>query len=362
MKTLALLGTLVLATTALAQSPTDNARSMIVEKMKSDIGEVAVTWGPTLSWQAGDEISVVGFGIVQKGAERTQGVFSFDVHMYTRRRIAPRVEYSIHRWANQGAVNEKYLSNLAQIAVQKRIETDARTEMRLDFTKQEFSKAIPDGWKVTGLGTYSGRGGFFTGAFTYEVLFNEPLGSVRSFTVTPLGSNPGVGLGGGHNALTENAAQQYARDYVRSREGSSVQVQFTGPVTHMTVGKDIDRVSGRGQWRRGDNFQWADFRYDVQVSIESGKVIGGTVNIVPDIHGGAEDQKFVTFAQSAVRRDFRAQSPAQITFLSQSVKALPFGKKQVSGEFSAGGKRYSYEVVLEAANGRTERVTITPRR
>jgi hypothetical protein len=362
MKKIAILVTLVVASIAYGQSAVESAKTLLTDRMASELGEVAVTWGPTLSWQAGDEVSVVGFGIVQKGAERTQGVFSFDVHMYTRRRMAPKIQYTIHRWGNQGAVNEKYLSNLAQIAVRQRIETDARSEMRLDFTKQDVSKAKPDGWAVTGSGTYSARGGFFTGAFTFVVQFNEPLGSVRSVSVTPLGSNPGIGMGGQHNALTESAAQQYARDYVRSKEGSSVQVQFTGPVTHIAITKEIDRVSGRGQWRRGDNFQWADFRYDVQVSMESGKVFDGTVNIVPDIHGGAEDQKFVSFAQIAVRRDFREQSPAQISFLSGTVKALPFGKKSVSGEFSAGGKRYGYEVILEASNGRSERVTITPRR
>ena len=337
-----------------------NAKQLVQDKMEADWAtKVTIAWGDVRAASFGREASVVGYGLVTR--ESLQGVFTFEVDYLTIQHTAPRVAYRVLRWSNEGEPNDRYMVMAAQAVVRQRMESDARTSLRLDFTEPKLSNASPETRLVEGTGTYSGRGGLLTGSFQYGVRISRKTGAIEGVQIVPLASNPGVGWGGQHNAYTEGVAQAHATQYVRSREGSSVQVQFTGPVSHITVAKGIDRVSGRGQWRKGASFQWADFRYDIQVGIEDGKIHNAVVNLVPDIHGAAEDQKFITFAQSAVRRDFRAHSPAQPTFLSSRVTALPFGKKSVSGEFSAGGKRYAYEVVMDASTTRTDRVTISPK-
>ena len=357
--------TIVLATLlcalGLAQGAPDyagNAKRLLQETMEADWEtKVTIAWGDVRATQFGREVSVVGYGLVTR--ETLQGVFTFEAEYFTIQRAAPRLNYRVLRWSNEGEPNDRYMVMAAQAVVRQRMESDARASLRLDFTDPKLSNANPETRIVEGTGTYSGRGGLLTGSFQYTVRFNRKTGAIEGVQIVPLASNPGVGWGGQHNAFTEGVAQAHAAEYVRAREGSSVQVQFTGPVNHITVSKGIDRVSGRGQWRRGASFQWADFRYDIQVGIEDGKIHSAVVSLVPDIHGGAEDQKFISFAQGAVVRDFRAQSPSQPTFLSAKVTALPFGKKSVSGEFSAGGKRYGYEVVVDASTTRTDRVTIS---
>jgi hypothetical protein len=341
----------------------ESAKRYVVEKMEADWDtKISAKWGEARMTQIGDEVTVVGFGTVSRGESATEGVFVFDVTMYTLRRIAPKVNYSVLRWSSGSPIDDRYLFDAAQIVVRQRLEADLRTSLRLDFAKPQITNPTPETRIIEGDGTFSGRGGWMTGAFKYSVRISKPLGAIERVEVTALPSNPGVGHGGHHNFFTEGVAQQHAANYVRTREGSSVQVQFTGPVTHTPISKSVDRVTGRGQWRRGNNFQWADFRYDVQVNIDDGRVVSASINLSPEIHGAAEDQKWIGFAQGAVRRDFRQQSPAQITFMSATVTAMPFGKRKVSGEFSAGGKRYGYDVIVETSNGRTERVTISPRR
>ena len=354
-----------LASTAISQGQpnyVESAKKLIVEKMEADwTSKVAAAWGESYTSRAGDEVNVTGFGTVTRESDKLEAVFTYDVTIYTMRRLAPKVSYTILRWSN-ASLDDHYLVNASQVVVRQRLESDLRGELRIDFAQPTINNVSLESRVVDGTGTFSGRGGWISGAFKYTVRFSRKNGAIENVSVTALPSNPGVGPGGRHNAFTEGVAQSHASEYVRSREGSSVQVQFTGPVTHQLVSKSVDRVAGRGQWRRGATFQWADFRYDLQVDIESGKVVAGTVSLTPDTHGTAEDQKFISFGQIAVRRDFRAQSPAQITFLSGTIRSMPFGKKSVTGDFSAGGKRYAYSVVVEASTGRTEQVTITPGR
>ncbi|MDQ2986953.1 MAG: hypothetical protein M3R13_09580 [Armatimonadota bacterium] len=363
MRHISLLVATLACTFAAAQgqpSYTENAKSLLQDKMGADWNsKVSIVWGDVRAVQFGREVSVVGYGLVSRESASLQGVFTFEAEYHTIQHTAPRLSYRVLRWSNEGEPNDRYMVMAAQAVARQRIESDARTSLRLDFTDPKLSNQSPETRVVEGTGTYSGRGGLLTGSFQYSVRFSRKSGAIDGVQIVPLASNPGVGWGGQHNAFTEGVAQAHASEYVRAREGSSVQVQFTGPVNHVTVAKGLDRVSGRGQWRRSASFQWADFRYDVQVGIEDGRIQSAMVSLTPDIHGGAEDQKFITFAQSAVRRDFRAQSPAQPTFLSARVSALPFGKKSVSGEFSAGGKRYAYDVVVDAASTRTDRVTIS---
>jgi hypothetical protein len=363
MRLIFLASALVLGALAWAQnSPSyaESAKKLVQDTMERDWEtKVSISWGDVRSAQEGRQINVVGYGLVTRDA--LQGVFTFEASYLTIQHTAPRLSYRVLRWSNEGEPNDRYMVMAAQTVVRQRIESDARTSLRLDFTDPKLTNANTETRVVEGTGTYSGRGGLLTGSFQYSVRFSRKTGAIESVQVVPLASNPGVGWGGQHNAYTEGVAQAHAAEYVRSKEGSQVQVQFTGPVSHITVAKGIDRVSGRGQWRRGANFQWADFRYDIQVGIEDGKIHNAVVSLTPDTHGGAEDQKFISFAQASVRRDFRTQSPAQPTFLSSRVTAMPFGKKSVSGEFSAGGKRYAYEVVMDASTTRTERVTITPK-
>jgi hypothetical protein len=364
MRLLAVWSFALLCALAFAQNQSsyaESAKTLLKDTMERDWEtKVSIAWGDVRSAQEGRQVNVVGYGLVTRDA--LQGVFTFEAQYLTIQHTAPRVSYRVLRWSNEGEPNDRYMVMAAQAVVRQRIESDARTSLRLDFTDPKLTNANTETRVVEGTGTYSGKGGLLSGSFEYAVRFSRKTGAIEGVQVVPLASNPGVGWGGQHNAYTEGVAQAHAAEYVRSKEGSQVQVQLTGPVNHITVAKGIDRVSGRGQWRRGANFQWTDFRYDIQVGIEDGKIHSATVSVTPDTHGGAEDQKFISFAQSAVRRDFRAQSPAQPTFLSARVTALPFGKKSVSGEFSAGGKRYTYEVVIDTATTRTDRVTISPGR
>jgi hypothetical protein len=321
--------------------------------------KVTIAWGDARAASFGREAAVVGDGLVTR--ESLQGVFTFEVRYLTLQNTATRVAYRVLRWSNEGEPSDRYMVMAAQAVVSQRMESDARTSLRLDFTEPKLSNVSLETRLVEGTGTYSGLGRLLTGSFQYGVRISRKTGAIEAVQIVPLASNPGVGWGGQHNAFTEGIAQAHAAEYVRSKEGSSVQVQFTGPVSHFTVAKGVDRVSGRGQWRRGASFQWADFRYDIQVGIEDGKIQNAVVSLTPDTHGGAEDQKFIGFAQAAVRRDFRIQSPAQPMFISSKVTTLPFGKKSVSGEFTAGGKRYAYEVVMDASTTRTDRVSITPK-
>jgi hypothetical protein len=305
----------------------------------------------------GDEVTVFGYGVAHRASTSLDAVFTFEVKMYTVRRLAPIVGYSVLRWSTT-SVDDKYLFTAAKEVVRQRLQAELRSSLRLDFTDPRFSNISAEVRLVEGDGTFSSSR--LTGSFKYSIRFSRITGAIVSVSLTGAPSNPGAGWGG-YNAFTEGVAQAHASEYVRAREGFQVQVQFTGPVTHTLVSKGIDRVVGRGQWRRGSSYAWSDFRYDVQVGVDDGKIVAAAISLTPDLHGSAEDQKFVGFAQAAVRRDFRFKSSAEITFLSATAKALPFGKKSVSGEFSAGGKRYGYEVIIEVSNGRTEKVSITNR-
>lgn len=351
--------TVALATAQGVQTTADVARQFVVEKMEADwTSTVAVTWGETRELRSGDELTFFGYGLVRRESTGLDAVFVFEVKIYTIRRIAPQVSYNVLHWSNT-PVDDKYLASAARAIVTQRLLADTRTELRIDFADPQISNASPETRVVEGSGTFSGRSGWITGNFKYSVRFSRKTGAIERVDVTAAPSNPGVGYGG-YNAYTEGVAQAHVAEYVRKREGFQVHVQFTGPVTHTLISKEVDRVTGRGQWRRGNNFAWNDFRYDVQVGVDDGKVVSATVSLTPDTHGNPEDQKFVTFAQAAVRRDFKFQSNAEITFLTSKVTSVTFGKKSVAGEFSAGGKRYAYTVVIDAATTRTDSVSIRP--
>jgi len=337
-------------------NPVESAKRFIVEKMESDWQSgVTATWGYARTMTSGDEVTVFGYGLAHRESTNLDAVFTFEVKIYTIRTLAPVVAYSILRWSNT-PVDDKYLFTAAKEVVKQRLQAELRSGVRLDFADPKFSNLSAEVRQVEGAGTFAATR--LSGNFTYSIRFSRITGAIVSVVMSGAPSNPGAGWGG-YNAFTESVAQSHASEYVRAREGFQVQVQFTGPVTHTLVSKGIDRVVGRGQWRRGNNFTWNDFQYDIQVGFDDGKIITANVSLTPEVHGSAEDQKFIGFAQSAVRRDFRAQSPAQITFLSATVKALSFGKKSVNGEFSAGGARYRYEVVMDGATTRTDSVKIT---
>lgn len=339
-------------------NPVESAKRYVVEKMEADWqSAVTATWGDARTVTNGDEVTVFGYGLAHRESTKLDTVFTFEVKMYTIRRLAPRVDYSVLHWSNS-PVDDKYLFAAAKAVVEQTIRIELRSLARIDFAEPKFSNVNAEVRLVEGSGTFSTGAGTLSGLFTYSVRFSRISGAIVSAVITGAPSNPGAGWGG-YNAFTEGVAQAHAAEYVRKREGFQVQIQFTGPVTHTLIGKEIDRVAGRGQWRRGNNFAWNDFRYDVQVGVDDGKVVSAMVTLTPDSHGTPEDLKFISFAQAAVRRDFRFRSEAEITFLSATVKAMPFGKKSISGEFSAGGKRYGYDVIIESASGRTERVTIS---
>jgi len=354
---------LVVATVSIAAAqgptnPVETAKSLVVNRMESAWqSPVKVVWGEARTSTNGDEVVVFGYGLAHRESTNLDAVITFEVKTYTIRRLAPRVDYDVLRWSDT-PINDGYLFAAAKKVVEQRIRVEMRSSPRLDFAEPKFTNISTEARLVEGSGTFALGG--LTGAFMYSVTCSRTTGVILSVAVSGAPSNPGAGWGG-YNSFTEGIAQSHAAEYVRKREGYQVQVQFTGQVTHTLVSKGVDRVAGRGQWRRGNNFAWNDFRYDVQVGVDDGKIIGAVVSLTPDSHGNPEDQKFIGFAQAAVRREFAFRSSAQVSFLSATAKAIAFGKKSISGDFSAGGKRYHYEVIMDTATTRTERVSISGR-
>lgn len=333
--------------------PVQSAKAYVVERMREDWkSEVKVDWGSAGMTTVGDEVTVIGYGLAHRAEDALDAVFLYEVRMNTIRRIAPRVNYSILRWSNQ-ALNDSYYVQASRALV--KLKAGASSATQLDFAPPTIARPTATVCTVAGTGTYS-AGPMWSGTFRYEVRFDATTGAILWDQAQFVPSQSGANWES--KARSEEIAQAYAADYVRKHEGSQVHVQFTGPVSQLVQADGTRRVDGRAQWRRGDGFSWNSFQYSLVVDLKQAKVTAGTVTLASDNHGASEDRKFILIAQDAARRRFAEQSAADVTFLTARASALPFGKRRVVGEFSARGKRYQYDVVIEVATNRVEKVDI----
>ena len=138
----------------------ESAKRLVQETMEADWeSKVSITWGDVRATQFGREVSVVGYGLVTRESNSLQGVFTFEAEYLTLQHTAPRLSYRVLRWSNEGEPNDRYMVIAAQAVVRQRMESDARTSLRLDFTDPKLTNLNPETRLVEGTGTYSGRGG-----------------------------------------------------------------------------------------------------------------------------------------------------------------------------------------------------------
>lgn len=161
-----------------------------------------------------DEVVVKGMGRARRPGTAEFARFSYDVKMYTERRLAPVVNYRLDRWQNEIRYDDRYFQDRTRALVRNRLERELGVSLFVDFQRMNMYDSGRNQRGVRGSGVMYRDSHERKGSFDYDIRFDRQSGSPNDIRVD-IKTRPGDWGNIGERGFVDRARQAVMREFSR---------------------------------------------------------------------------------------------------------------------------------------------------